>query len=34
VDVTSRDEPLKGIPVQIESVANAREALRRLGVDL
>jgi hypothetical protein len=34
MDVTSGDEPFKGIPVEITSVEDARETLRRLGVDL
>jgi hypothetical protein len=33
-DVTSGDEPFKGIPVEITSAEEAREALRRLGVDV
>ena len=34
VDVTSGDEPLKQIPVEIQSAEEAREALRRLGVEV
>ena len=32
VDVTSGDEPLKPIPVEIHTADEAREALRRMGV--
>ena len=34
VDVTSGDEPFKGIPVEIKSVEDARDALRAAGVDV
>jgi hypothetical protein len=34
VDVTSGDEPFKGIPVEIKSAEEARQALRALGVDV
>jgi len=34
VDVTSGDEPFKGIPVEIQSAEEAREALRAMGVDV
>ena len=32
MDVTSGDEPFKGIPVEIKSAEEAREALRAMGV--
>jgi hypothetical protein len=34
VDVTSGDEPLKPIPVEIQSAEEAREALRAMGVEV
>jgi len=34
MDVTSGDEPFAGIPVEITSAEEAREALRQLGVDV
>jgi len=34
VDVTSGDEPLKPIPVEIHTAEEAREALRRMGVEV
>lgn len=32
VDVTSGDEPLKGMPVEVRTAEEAREAVRRAGV--
>ena len=34
VDVTSGDEPLKPIPVEVHTADEAREALRRMGVEV
>jgi hypothetical protein len=34
VDVTSGDEPFKGIPVEIKSAEEARQTLRRAGVQI
>jgi hypothetical protein len=34
VDVTSGDEPFKGIPVEIQSAEEAREVLRAMGVEV